>query len=565
MENMSVKIVEAEKVTVFEAFMKSKRDELFVSGEGYVKGYHFGHHFVGDFLTDEKIRMVTSESPAMIISQTGTGKSTLVLDKILELVKDEGKRVLILVSRTALALQYKREVAKQEMPQLLEELTSLGIKRRTEFGTVEIWTYQFAYYELIKPDRDFHEFGAVVFDEFHYFVHDAAFDIFTYETLRLALQKFHHCRRFYLSATPDMAADKIIEEEWRNQGMMCKLPPYYYEKPPVRPHFYIYEFQADYGYVLPTFFKEDQEIVDLIKKSQEKFLVCVDNKERGENMQRQLGEEAEFIDAELKNGEKSEIVEKIISNERFERRVLIVTSFLDVGVNLLDEGLHNVVVFSTCKTHFLQSIGRKRRRNNEKINLYIKIPTLKYLRKLHGVIMGRLEELLMKVNGLDCDNYFTITELEFPLYIKKEYGKIRIRYNGLTLTNLKFRYCEIEKIIDSGNKYESKEEGVAKEYLRWLGIEEKYSECHWIGVIPNKRYRDLSEFLEQHCEKDLDSVEFENFRKEFIVLHNELGCESWRKDRLPQKKRINEFLTQSGMNYRMVSLQNPLRHRIERG
>ncbi len=566
MENMKVRIAETDKTTVFEAFMKSGCDELFLSGEGYVKGYHFGHHFVGDLLTDEKIRMVSSESPAMIISQTGTGKSTLVLDKILGLVKEEGKRLLILASRTALASQYKREIAKKEMPELLEELTPLGIKRKKDFGFVEIWSYQYAYYQLIGKECNFSEYGAVIFDECHFFVQDAAFDRFTHETLTLALRRLHHCRRFYLTATPDMVADKIMEAEWKSRGMMCRLPSNYFEGVTVYPHFYIYEFRPDYNFISPAFFKEEKEIVDLIKRSQEKFLVCVDSKEKGEKMQQDLGEEdAEYINAELKNGEKSEIVEGIISDEKFKKRVLIVTSFLDVGVNLLDEELHNVVIFSTSKTHFLQSIGRKRRRDSERINLYIKIPTLKSLKKMRTTIMEKIRDVSEKVNSINNDSDFPVTELAFPIYMGREYGKLKMKYNGFTLTNLKFRYNEIGKLIDSGNRYESEEEGMAREYLRWLEIEDKYIECHWLGAVPDNRYKKLSEFLEQHCRKDLDKKEFEDFRKEFLTLHNTLGCEPWRKDRLPHIERINEFLTECGMKYRMASCQNPLRYKVERG
>lgn len=54
-----------------------------------------------------------------------------------------------------------------------------------------------------------------------------------------------------------------------------------------------------------------------------KFLICVDTKERGMFLQKQLGDEkAEYIDAELKNTEKAGMVETMIRKEKFEKRYL---------------------------------------------------------------------------------------------------------------------------------------------------------------------------------------------------------------------------------------------------
>ena len=566
MDNMRVRIEEAHKITVFEAFQRSEKENIFFSGERYVMGYHFGHHFIGDFLTEEKIRETSCEKPVMIIAQTGSGKSTLVMEKILRLMKETGKRLLILASRTALANQYKQEIAKREMPHLLEELTPVGLNRRTEFGRVEVWTYQHAYYELVKEGQDFREFGAVVFDECHYFVQDASFDVFTHEILCLAVKNLRHCRRFYLTATPDMVADKIIEEEWKNWENMFRIPLNLFALPVRSPQFLLYEFEADYSYINPIFFRETEEIIDIIRASKEKFFICVDSKEVGEMVQNKLGTEvAEYIDAELKNGEKAEIVRNIISSEKFEKRVLIVTSFLDVGVNLQDEDLHNVVIFSASRTHFVQAIGRKRRKKDENVNLYIKILSSKRLKKLQGRIMAELKEIGMRINQ-EYDRRFSITQIQFPFFIEKRNGEIQMKYNGFTLSNLKFRYGELERMLDSSTRYESEEEGVAREYLRWIGIEERYPKCRWLGAKPDYRYKKLTDFLEKNCEIELDKEGFQNFRKDLLDLNNEVcvSNEKWRDDRLPHVEKINSFLDKCGMEYQMLSSQNPLSYKLER-
>lgn len=327
MENTKtlVKLKKKEQKTIWEQFMESPRNEVFIPEGVPIHGYHFRNQFISKIIKDREIQKLNSENPMMIISQTGSGKSTFVMEKLLPKAQNLGGKLLILVSRTALAFQYKKEAAKIQNLDLLEDLTTKGLGKINCIGDIEIWTYQSVKNRLNNANFNPRDMRIIVFDEAHYFVQDAGFNKFTYEDFTLLLKNLHHCCRVYLTATPDMVANEIIEMEIRHMGMFANpyslIPTYNM----LKFNFDIYEFQADYNYLNPVFFTDDKEIIDLIKNQtgEEKILICIDSKERGRTLLKELDEKiAEYIDAELKNNEQEDVVNEIISKEKFGKKSL---------------------------------------------------------------------------------------------------------------------------------------------------------------------------------------------------------------------------------------------------
>ena len=67
---------------------KIRKEEYFVKSDyGYVIGYHFTNQYIGNTISQSHINNLNCRSPIGIFSQTGTGKSSLVFDKILKTVK----------------------------------------------------------------------------------------------------------------------------------------------------------------------------------------------------------------------------------------------------------------------------------------------------------------------------------------------------------------------------------------------------------------------------------------------------------------------------------------------
>ena len=101
----------------------------------------FMKQYVSNLLTKEKVRAWT-ENGYVIISQTGTGKSTWVTRTVGEILIDHQTRGLLITPRVALTMQYKLELAKLYCPELLEELTEQGLYRRHEYGCFDVYSFQ---------------------------------------------------------------------------------------------------------------------------------------------------------------------------------------------------------------------------------------------------------------------------------------------------------------------------------------------------------------------------------------------------------------------------------------
>lgn len=543
-----------------ESFLdKIRNEEYFVKSDyGYVNGYHFTNQYIGNTITQSHIKNWICRYPVGIFSQTGTGKSSLVFDKILMTVKERGKRLCILASRTALVYQYKKQAAELEEPDLLEELTERGLKNRHSFGLIDIYSYQEFTYLLPKsPPSFFDKYEMVVLDECHFFVQDASFNEFTRELLESIITAAQNCIRVYLTATPDICLEDIIELEWQyrlcdpNHAITCRqYTPYhnYHQQ-----HFIIYYFDNNYDYLKPCFFTTDSEIIDVIKadQSKSKYLICVDSKPLGQLLADALGKNiAEFIDAELKNTEKSKEVNAMIKNEKFEKKVLIATSFLDVGINLKDNDLRNVVIYSTNKTHFLQSIGRKRKQHQQTVNLYIHIPSPDDINNTLKKARSQQIDLANNIDLICNAKDLYLTDLPDFLYIKKVNGKCQIQYNSFAFSYLKYRIKELEDMIETMADIPNSNEAFARYFLSWLGLEHFYETSHWLGKTPDTVNNEFVDFIESYTYREMSEDQFAEFKQEFLSRYNSLYPQTAiRKDRLPHLKKLNDKFNELKLSY----------------
>lgn len=135
----------------------------------------------------------------------------------------------------------------------------------------------------------------------------------------------------------------------------------------------------DYDYVEVYYFREFNELVNTICQNDEKWLVFINNSVKGQKIDQKLnalGIEAAFVASSLRNeAAVREQLKQLETKQSFSCKVLITTSVLDCGINILDDAVHNIVIFEAEKTTFLQMLGRVRIRGDRKIRLFIKAPT----------------------------------------------------------------------------------------------------------------------------------------------------------------------------------------------
>ena len=560
---INVRMAQKEHLSVLEEIEKMPPGEPWISQDGYVKGYRFRHRYVDEVVTQRVIQSITWKSPLLIKAQTGAGKSHLIFSKLLPLVKNQKKRIMILAGRTALVEQYKRQAVDVEMPYLQEELKAAIIKLQDSFGAMEVRTYQSVLARIKAGELNPQSYDVVVFDECHYFVQDASFSRETEAILDVCLEHFKRCKRLYLSATPECAAEIVIEKE--RESAMKDLPeriPWAFYLPPSyeKPVFQIIDIDQDYSFIRPIFFTRIEEMLRIIQKdeTEDKYLICVDSKAKGQKIEEELSSSiADYIDAELKNSSKSETIQDIIATETFRKKVLVVTSFLDVGVNLSDNDIKNVVIFSTDSTHFRQAIGRKRVRYGEKVDLFIFVPKVSALNRKVGKLREEYSTMRTEIQKKEGGNLFITSELPFPLWMENDNGKFQISHNSLSLVSNRWRVKELEQLCAAALAEDIPDEGIAKTYLRWLGIEEKYRESRWLGRKPDEQLAGLTELFETVAGKTLTETETAEFREQVQKVCADLGIRCGAKrSRIPDVTVINRMLEAQRLPYAVERVQN---------
>lgn len=366
--NISYDLIgEVKKMTGLEYEPEIRKDELWVS----------------DALKEEAKEWIPEKAtphgippqPVLINAPTGSGKTFFVLNYLAQLAKENNKKILILSNRDALCLQMRRDADEAS------EIIPLGMNVQSDYPTSDnrvILKYQqITPYENYREGPNPYETAFVVFDEVHFFNSDSTFNATTSLILRKLIHQYYRCKRIYLSATVDEAKPIISHEEFFVQNRVN-------DERAQRKLFSVsskisqYFFPASYDKVNLHFFHRWESIVDSIidNEQKEKWLILVKSKEDGENLKKQLGDNAKFIDATYRSKKESEY-HAMLSSRRFTSTVLIATSVIYNGVGFLDPRLKHIVIDSVDETFVKQALGRKRCESGETVNLYLRVPTEK--------------------------------------------------------------------------------------------------------------------------------------------------------------------------------------------
>lgn len=419
----------------------------------------FSHQFVGKILTQQKIKSWIGGGYC-IVSQTGSGKSTLIKETISQIVSERKTRILLIVPRVALAVQYKREFAELYCPQILEELQDKGIKKRSMWGPADIFTMQEVSNsntrsEILKNRRNY---DFVVIDEVHAFTGDASFNPYTEDILRfIVCEVGKRCKRLYLTATPEIILDEIVEIE--NQITDRPYPGIdMFGRIQAEVMLTFYQFKSNYAYLKPYFFEQEDTIIQHFRALpvNEKGVIFVKSKSQGICLQEKLGKErALYMDAVNKQTTEEENFSKMIQTNTFNKQFLIVTRFLDVGVNLKDWNIKHMVIFQYFKEDIIQMLGRKRILLNEEVNLYVRIPKCREIELEISQLQNsaiKMGEIRLKYQSTTSALY---NELPIPVFLKSDKGHLEMHYNRYSFCINYYHQRQLHKYIE-GVDYELK-------------------------------------------------------------------------------------------------------------
>ena len=493
----------------------------------------------------------TNKKAVFIDAAPGQGKSTFVNEFLFPYIKDAGGKLLIVANRVALETQYKWQLLKLTNSPALEEMKPLGIQRKNEFDGLPVVFSTYQGLRSLLNSGECSKFTHVVFDECHWFCADGLFAEDTGWLLKQIPKAFQGAVRIFMTATPRAVRNLIAEVEAEQSaplydqmvnafggptlspGELLYCPPVF-SFPPVTINGMIQEKEISLKYyqflvpkknyrfyALPAEIRDNPDkgvLIDLVKKSpvDEKWVIFVDSKKQGTALAEMLN--GNYLDAERKTGV---VWEQLTTESSFPGRILITTPVADSGVNIIDDAVKDIVVFSTEHTQFIQELGRKRLREGEEINVYV--PDLS-LRQLNWRI-SRNNELLRVLERFNNEpDKHHLLRLDLWHSDNKELkelipidGSGKLHINRCAEQNVRQRdimYRELKNRLEDGHKHPFLEL-----VCRWLNLPDTDPErlfCH-------SGQEEMLRFLEKYCGRHLErKKKQDDFGGEFRRLREEI-------------------------------------------
>lgn len=450
----------------------------------------------------KNFRLWKGDESVFIEAPTGIGKTSLVLNQLVPDAMKDQREVLFLSNRYLLKEQIKYSVAKRqgipvEDANWLEEID--------EFEGITILSYQ-KIQTLVEVNNagrylDIKRYKYTIFDEIHYILEDSIFNPYIVYLVQF-IQKCQNTKVF-MSATLAETKDYLIDS-----GILGKVIPYSnvrlnamverelldgylfrslgYEK-----YIWHYTIPKQKRKIDVKYFSDFTQIVELINRSSEKWLIFVSNKASVESWKSAIRKSVDVIYADDKD---QEIVDQIVKYERFEKQVLITTKLLDNGVNFKDCLLCNIVIDTISRVEFLQMLGRKRIQGDDSLKLYIPKKSRRYftgyynlsvLKSLDFVNIGKTSEDLIK----ECFANSTVYEMARRFYIVRD-GTLVLNPAGAYKLSLMAKFlCDMQEAMQED------EWAFIKEQLKWLDMQEDFSEENLLpDVRKEKVYAEVNEY-----------------------------------------------------------------------
>jgi hypothetical protein len=320
-------------------------------------------------------------TPGLYLVDAGcnAGKSTFVIKELYPFAKEQHKRILMFSNR--LALKGQQELLTQDTDIMLMTYQKLEFNQRQQ-GIEVISTYQ---PEDLMPLVE--QFDYLVLDEAHYLFQDASFNLAT-ETIVKMVDHYRDSKIvLMLSATPQL------------------LQEYYGAKIDKT-----YTVERDYSHIKKLYAYSDREavykIINDVPKD-EKIIFFGDSKKRLKNLHI-MYEDSSYLEGQ--NKETNPVFRQIVTNERFDCRILFTTKVLDNGINLKDNSIKHIIIDLSDLTEFIQCLGRRRILNtDEGITVYF----------YSGIdsISGRYGDLKKAMRV--AEEYYTVKDYNFESFSNK--------------------------------------------------------------------------------------------------------------------------------------------------
>lgn len=284
---------------------------------------------IGQVISKDDIAKWKEDGRDVIFSSgTSTGKTTFILTNLADYCKEHNERVLFICSRKVLA----------------EEVKSL-IKER-EVNKIDVTTYQ-AIENKLKNNQDVNlDYDWIAADEAHYFLE--IFNRYTDTSFKHITK--HPAQKIYMSATCDGLFDSFVQN-----GIV--------------PSEHYYSIDRDYSYLSKISFYNNKDDIDLIineklKNKDEKILFFSQSMSRLKETYLKHRDYASFFCSSYsKDIQARKFLKECdgdISNMTFNKKLLVSSKAMDVGINIIDSRLSTIILDVFSWQTLIQCMGRKR-------------------------------------------------------------------------------------------------------------------------------------------------------------------------------------------------------------
>lgn len=525
----------------------------------------------------------------LLKAPTGSGKTTFFIKDLVPETRRRRQQVLLIVNRSVLTEQliniYLKELG---IPPGAIEFPQEGIY---PLGDLVVCSYQYMARRLQDKDTpnikigpfEAKEYAFVVCDECHYFIADSVFTTDSAPLVNLP-KVFAQSVRIYASATMNPVRNVILKMEqvvdlaenfpyweispgfrYARNNMISQIYSNYNGLLQRAPFFEVMGAEPDYSYLHLRILADGQALWDDVIEQHgahrlHKAVVFVDSKKQGtdcKNKLNQHGISAAFIFSEASSGAYSmdeldkKVLEEIKAKSRFESvSVLIATSILDNGTNLIDKDITHLYISGTEYMAAVQQAGRVRM-YDEGQTLELVIP-----RRAKSYFSTRRSQWKRQKELLEKWLSATVKTRE-SMYFNGEvdFLKTKFSYNEDSRPkNSIFTFAALNYYIsDASNSIallENDPDAYIQKALNWFGFDLDDTET----VDENPRHQNaaieqLQALLEETESKPLNSENWADFREEFRTLYEKSGgatlC-SGKANRKPGTRVIVELLASYG-------------------
>ena len=540
----------------------------------------------------------------LLKAPTGSGKTTFFIKDLVPEARRRRQQVLLIVNRSVLTEQliniYLKELG---IPPGAIEFPQEGIY---PLGDLVVCSYQYMARRLQDKDTpnikigpfEAKEYAFVVCDECHYFIADSVFTTDSAPLVNLP-KVFAQSVRIYASATMNPVRNVILKMEqvvdlaenfpyweispgfrYARNNMISQMYSNNTGLPKYAAFFEVTGAEPDYSYLHPRILADGQSLWDDVIEQYEahslrKAVVFVDSKKQGKDCKEKLnshGISAAFIVSESTSSRSysmdeldKKVLEEIKTKNRFESvSVLIATSVLDNGTNLIDKDITHLYISGTEYMAAVQQAGRVRMyEEGQTLELVIPRRAKSYFSSRTSQ-WDRQENLLDKWLDADAktrEDMFWNGELEF-LRTKFSYNESSHPKNSIfTFASLNYYRSDAR---DTLRRLEGSPDGYVKKALCWFGFNLSDAVDESL-CCQSDAIEQLQTFLEETASKPLNKESWANFRQQFRLLHEAAGGEvlcSGKKDPTPGTQVIEELLPLYGYQ---VKTSNRLKFIVKEG